>query len=366
MLADPSLDEPTPRASRLTVTLTEPVMTMNIDTTAGDTGAHAAHSASASADALTADPSRRAGSGRATGKVILIGEHSVVYGHPAIALPITSITARAEAALIDGPSRIDSGLYHGRLDRAPERLLPTATAVTAAFDAAEPGAAGVHVRVHSDIPSERGIGSSAAVAAAIVTAVSDAAGRELTTEERFALIQQAERAAHGSPSGLDARAVCADGPIWFHAGAITPIKVRLPLHFVVADSGVRGRTREAVAAVRALRETAASTFDASIAALGALAHTVRESISSGDTAMLGETMNDAHRHLGALDVGDPALDHLAAAARDAGAAGAKLTGGGRGGCVIALADDPDHAHALVDRLRAAGAPAAWTTHMETA
>ncbi|MDZ8172735.1 mevalonate kinase [Microbacterium xanthum] len=340
-------------------------MTPKIDASALRGDAPTQPRASRSADAPVGDPSPGAGTARATGKVILIGEHSVVYGHPAIALPITSISARAEVTMTTAPSRIDSELFHGSLAAAPDRLLPTVTAVRAAIAAVSPDAQ-VHVRILSDIPSERGVGSSAAVAGAVVSAVSQALGRVLTPDERFDLIQDAERAAHGSPSGLDARAVCAPGPIWFQQGAIEHITVGAALHLVVADSGVRGRTREAVAAVREVRRSAPSVFDAAVSSLSALTTLARTHISAGDLAGLGAALNAAHRHLGTLGVGDPALDHLAAAARAGGSPGAKLTGGGRGGCVLALADDPEHAAELVARLRAAGAPAAWTTHMEIA
>ncbi|MDZ8276043.1 mevalonate kinase [Microbacterium aquimaris] len=341
-------------------------MTPEIDASALRGDAPTQPRASRSADALLGDPPVRTGRGRATGKVILLGEHSVVYGHPAIALPITSISARAEATTTAQASRIDSALFHGLLSSAPDRLRPTVTAVRAALGADDPALGGVHVRIDSDIPSERGVGSSAAVAAAVVSAVSQARGRTLTPDERFDLVQDAERAAHGSPSGLDARAVCASGPIWFRRGTVEHISVGAPLHLVVADSGVRGRTREAVESVRALKQSSPAVFDHAISALSALTTRARIQISDGDVEGLGTTMDDAHRHLGVLGVGDRALDHLATAARAAGAPGAKLTGGGRGGCILALAHDPDHAAELVARLRTAGAPAAWTTHMEIA
>lgn len=341
-------------------------MTSKTDASALRGDAHPQPRATGTVDALVGDPEPGTGIGEATGKAILIGEHSVVYGHPAIALPITSIAARAEAAATSRASRIDSELFHGPLDAAPARLLPTVTAVRTALASAGAPDARLHVRIHSDIPSERGVGSSAAVAAAVVTAVSGALGRDLDPDERFALIQDAERAAHGAPSGLDARAVCAPGPIWFRRGSVEPITVGTALHFVVADSGVRGRTREAVGAVRSLRESSPEVFDRAVGALAELTAQARADISHGDLDGLGSAMDAAHRHLGTLGVGDPALDHLAAAARAAGAAGAKLTGGGRGGCVIALAHDPEHAATVVRRMRTAGAPAAWTTHMEVA
>lgn len=303
------------------------------------------------------------GVGRAGGKTILMGEHAVVYGRPALAVPVRSFEVVATAERTAGRGMLRSALYTGPLENAPARLLPTVTAVTATLEAlGSPGA--VDVRVRSDIPAERGVGSSAAVAAAVVAAVASAHGRALHPDERFALVQAAERAAHGSPSGLDARTVVADGPVWFDGGAATDVAVARGFWLVVADTGVKGRTREAVAGVRARRADDPAGTDALIETLGDLAIVARDALGAGDLHTVGEAMREAHAGLGALGVGDPALDHLVTAARAAGALGAKLTGGGRGGCVVTLASDAAQAERIAGALRVAGAAAAWTTEVE--
>ena len=304
------------------------------------------------------------GTGTATAKTILFGEHAVVYGHPAIAVPITTIPVTATARHGAGHSTLRSALYHGRIHTAPERLQPTVAAVRAALDAAGAAEENVAVDIRSEIPAERGLGSSAAVAAAVVSATSALFGRTLTPDERHELIQIAERAAHGRPSGLDARAVVASGPVWFQSGAVSTLDVSGPVALVLADSGVAGRTREAVAGVRALRDDRPAHVDALISRLGALSAVARDALAGADADLVGTTMTEAHALLGELGVGDPALDHLVNTAVRGGALGAKLTGGGRGGCVVAVARDDAHAAQLVARLRQAGAPAAWRTHLE--
>lgn len=303
------------------------------------------------------------GVGTASGKAILVGEHSVVYGHPAIALPLHHLRVRAEAETTRTGRHLHSALYTGPLDRVPDRLMPTAHAVDAAL--AEIGAAdaGIRVRVESDLPAERGMGSSAAVAAAIVQAVAAARGRELSPARRHELIQTAERAAHTAPSGLDARTVVADSPVWFERGAIAEVDVETPLSFVIADTGIRGRTREAVEAVRDSRERDISTVDRRLSRLGDLARSCRTALATSGLAEIGEGMYEAHALLDELGVGDAALDALVAAARSHGALGAKLTGGGRGGCVLVLARDPDHGIGLARALRDRGAAATWTTEL---
>ncbi len=304
------------------------------------------------------------GSATASGKVILFGEHAVVYGHPAIALPVTALTVRADARRTTTPSTLHSDLFSGPLDDAPERLHPTATAVRAALAAVDAGDAHVELRIRSDIPAERGVGSSAAVAAAVVGAVAAAFGASLDDERHHELVQIAERAAHGTPSGLDARAVRAHGPIWFRRGVVEQLPVGAPLTFVIADTGVRGRTGQAVAGVRERRAREPERIDGAIAALGALAVAARDDLARGDIGALGAGMDRAHALLDEIGVGDPALDRLVAAARGAGALGAKLTGGGRGGCVLALAADAASAAPLADALRAAGATDVWITTLE--
>lgn len=305
-----------------------------------------------------------AGEGRATAKVILFGEHAVVYGEPALAAPVASLTARARVEFGDGQPRMRSSAFSGALDRAPERVQPTVTALTATLETLGRSADGVRLEISSDIPVARGLGSSAAVASAIVDAVADALDVALSDDERYELVQTAERAAHGSPSGLDARSVRADAPVWFRAGRASRVEVAAPLHLVIADTGVRGRTRGAVDEVAARRRADPDGVGASIARLGELARVSRDAVAQGDVDAIGRAMDAAQRILTALGVGHRALDHLAAAAHASGALGAKLTGGGQGGCLLALATDPAHARLVSAALRAGGAAATWTTTVE--
>lgn len=331
-------------------------MTASTDVpTAPDAPLHAATDGIAAAPVAT---------GRAGAKAILLGEHAVVYGKPAIAIPVRALRARADARRTSGPARLSSTLYHGPVDRAPERLTVTVTAMRAALEAAGMPDVALEVAIDSTIPAERGLGSSAAVSAAVIEASLGAVGAQVDDERMHELIQTAERAAHGSPSGLDARTVRAREAVWFERGRIEPVSVGADLTFVIADTGVRGRTREAVAAVAAHRAADARTVDAALDELGLLAEALRHDVSTGDRDAIGAAMTRAHDLLTGLGVGDPALDRLATAAIAAGALGAKLTGGGRGGCILSLARDAAHADALRDHLTRAGAAAVWTTTVE--
>lgn len=313
----------------------------------------------------TATPSpHAAASGRASGKAILLGEHAVVYGRPALAIPLSALQVRADVRRSNGPSLLHSALYDGPLAGAPARLGPTAMAASAALEAVGAPDASIDVSVESSLPAERGVGSSAAVAAAVVRAVAAAFDVALDAQQEHELIQRAERVAHVSPSGLDAHAVRAGAPIWFEGGTISPVEVASPLTFVIADTGLAGRTREAVAGVRARHEQDPAATAILLDELGDLTRDARAHLAAGDARGLGNVMNRAHAALSHLGVGAPVLDGLTRTALANGAWGAKLTGGGRGGCVLVLAQGDEGAAVVARALRAAGAAATWTTTVE--
>ena len=300
--------------------------------------------------------------GHAHAKAILLGEHAVVHGAPAIALPVPELGVTVEVR--EGDGLIDSALYSGTLDAAPARLGPTIAAARSVLRRHGRADLDLSLRVSSSIPPERGLGSSAAVGAATVDAVLRLLGDDLNDPDvRHELIQEAERVAHGTPSGLDARAVVSDAPVWFHRRRFTRAVVGGPFAFVLADTGMPGDTRSAVDAVHAqLRDDPARVARA-VDQLGQLVTAARDDLVSGNRDGLGMRMDEAHTLLQQLEVSSPELDRLVGAARDAGAVGAKLTGGGRGGCVIALAADADDAARLARSLRAAAA-ATWITTLK--
>lgn len=302
--------------------------------------------------------SRLVGHGTAHAKVILLGEHSVVYGLPAVALPILRLAVRAEAVEIRGESVLDTEGFAGPIDRAPASVAPLVTAVIETLARVRRTGKGVSVQLRSDFPIGRGLGSSAAAANAIVDAICSLYDESPSDEERFELVQAAERVAHGTPSGLDARTTRAVHPIRFEAGSAQRLPVRFGTEFVVADTGVRGETRRAVADVRAA-VTADPAARAMLQRLAELTETTVAALADDRRSMLGEAMDEAHRILTALGVGHPALDATVVAARAAGALGAKLTGSGQGGCVIALAPTPADSDRIAAAMRSAGAVATW-------
>lgn len=305
----------------------------------------------------------------APAKVILFGEHFVVYGEPAI---VAAIDRRARVyAELRADQRIHvnsvnleaSGFFDEESFQAERgdkearwRLEPIRIAVQRVLDISE-AKAGVDVEVHSDIPVASGLGSSAAVAAATATAVSRLLGVEMALEEIFRTACEVERFVHGTPSGIDPAISTYGGVLLFYRDrGSTPLDVKVDIPLVVGDTGIERSTGEMVTRVRERRERYPSVINPIIETGGKLALRAVEALKEGDLVTLGELMNINHAMLSAMGVSNEPLDRLVHAARKAGALGAKLTGAGGGGCMVALAP-PDGLERVVSAIEGKGGTA---------
>lgn len=315
--------------------------------------------------ALRREPAAGTAHGLAHAKAILFGEHAVVYGSPALAVPLHGLGVQTDIRNSPGAeTRIESQLFSGTAHSAPETMGPVVAGLQAALEATGGPSAEVELRIRSAIPHSRGLGSSAAVATSVARAVAALRGQVIDATALHTIVQKAETVAHGRPSGIDAWAVATPAPIRFQGGRATRIEVGRRLIFVLADSGHHGSTAEAVSGVRALHEAQPARINAAISRLAELTEGAVDEMRTGERDSIGARMLEAHSLLADIGVSTPALDALVDAATAAGACGAKLTGGGLGGCVLALADSDDQAQCLADSLRAAGAPRTWTTEVK--
>ena len=299
------------------------------------------------------------GTGSAHAKFILIGEHAVVYGRPAIGMPLPRMWVRADARFVDGPLRLETDSYVGALDAAQSSFDTLGAAIRNTLLHFGHAESGVAVTVSGEIPIGRGLGSSAAVSHAIVESIRELLGAELDEDERFELVQSAERVAHGTPSGLDARTTREPGPLLFENGTVTRLDVDFGGAFVIADTGVRGSTKTAVGDVAAYSRAHPERSALLLDQLEQLTRDAATDLAEDRREELGSRMTRTHRILSELGAGHESIDRLVDAAVAAGALGAKLTGGGQGGCVVALVRTADEAARVVDAFTAAGAVHCW-------
>ncbi|MCJ7840108.1 mevalonate kinase [Lederbergia sp. NSJ-179] len=302
--------------------------------------------------------------GRAHSKIILIGEHSVVYGKPAIALPFPTLEVRSHVVEISGSIVLDCHYFTGYLEEAPNMLKGMAVCIAATLKHLQQPAEGLHIQIESSVPIGRGLGSSASSAIAVVRSLYRYFEQELSKVKLLEFVHMAETFAHGNPSGIDAAAAASDVPIWFEQGEGFPIKIGRPLHLVVADTGRMGETVEAVESIRKRRLASPFGVQQSLDLLGDFTIQTKEALAEGDFLLVGKMMDAAQRELRKLGVSDAGLDQLIHIAKNSGALGAKLTGGGKGGCIIALASSLEQAKVLAEELQRNGATQTWSYIVE--
>jgi len=279
----------------------------------------------------------------APGKIILAGEHAVVYNRPAIAVPVWEVVARA--TIIDrnrGADCVliapDVGLHLHLVDATDELPLAVVVRLTFARLGLPPNPAW-QIEVRSEIPIASGLGSGAALSAALVRAIYMHTGQFAPPALVSELVFESERFYHGTPSGIDNTVIAYGEPIWFVKGEPpTPFMPRAPFTLAIADSGILAPTKETVADVRRWSQTEPLRYTKLFDAIGGVVHRVRQAIEQGAVAELGQCFDQNQALLEELGVSSAPLEALIQAARQAGALGAKLSGGGRGGNVIALVE----------------------------
>jgi mevalonate kinase len=306
----------------------------------------------------------------APGKVILFGEHFVVYGEPAIVLAIdkraySSVKTRRDNRIhIDDftPPRI-SGCFeknrfitgHGGQD-AESKLKPVKDAVRKVLEIAGKNV-GVDVEIRCSIPIAAGLGSSAAVVAAVAKATSHLLDVELSNADISNITFESERLVHGTPSGIDPTVTTHGGVLLFRKGkGFSRIDVKKDIPLIIGNSEVKHSTGELVSMVRQRQEKYPLIINPIIKASGKIVAKAVNALESHDFTELGELMNINQGLLGAVGVSTDLLEKLVYAAMKAGAYGAKLTGAGGGGCIIALSP-PERTRQIVEAIEEAGGKA---------
>ena len=309
-------------------------------------------------------------SASAPGKIILFGEHAVVYGRPALAAPVSEVKAKASitANPRGQPGEVqihapDIGLEAMLAELGEGDPLGRAIQLTAeALGVKQLPAASL--RVKSTIPVAAGLGSGAAVSVAVIRAVAAFLGQPLADEQVCALAYEVEKIYHGTPSGIDNTVITYGKPVYFIKGKpIVRLKVGKPFTMVIGDTGIASPTAAAVGEVRKAWQAGRDHYEALFDSAGAIADSARQAIEKGSLELLGPLMDANHGVLRKMGVSCTALDRLVLAARRAGAWGAKLSGGGMGGNMIALAAE-ERAERVAQALLGAGAARAIITEVD--
>jgi len=289
------------------------------------------------------------GIGKSHSKIILIGEHSVVYGYPAIAIPLKKIGIECIV------EEAKSSYFHNKTDTL-------SVALFTALKYLKKENAKIKYKVTSQIPPKRGMGSSAAVSIAAIRAVFDYFEEKVDDELLEKLVHTAEIIAHNTPSGLDAKTCISDKAIKFIKNrGFSYIDLNLDAYLVIADTGIYGNTGEAIQKVKNL----GSDADSPLKKLGELtdemAKILTENIESKEKKVhkIGKIMTKANIELRNLNITIEKTDLFVKTAIKNGASGAKISGGGLGGCVIALAKNLEIVEKIKDELLKCGAKNIW-------
>jgi len=303
----------------------------------------------------------------APAKIILFGEHFVVYGEPAIVLAIDRRAFAKVEYSDDGVLHFRStnlglaGYFEGNSFRIEQgnpkegriKFEPVKQAIESVMGK-HGKKVGLYVEINSTVPVGAGLGSSAAVVAAATAATNELLGPKLSKEDIFRIAFEAEKFVHGTPSGIDPAISTFGGTLLFQMDTgFKPLEANVDIPLVIGDTGVERSTRVQVEKVRNVVDKFPRVAEPIMKAAREIVLRAIDAFKENDLEALGALMNMNHALLYGVGVSDESLEWLTNAARKAGALGAKLTGAGGGGCMIALTKD-ERLDQVMDAIQRAG------------
>ncbi|HDQ05682.1 MAG TPA: mevalonate kinase [Candidatus Bathyarchaeota archaeon] len=300
------------------------------------------------------------GRGSGFGKAILFNEHFVVHGVPGI---VSAIDSAADAEAKKGGKGITvEDERTGAEGYAEKKRLQQKESIEKMLKAMNIDSQKVSLRIWlgGNLPGFSGIGASAASSVAIARAVSEELGMGLSDEKINEAAYEAEKAYAGNPSGIDNTAATYGGLIWFKknlSGGVNTIErlsIRKPVETVIGNTGIVANTKAMVSGVAERRQKYSQKYGELFRQAEDLAFKARKALEAFDLKQVGKLMNENHRLLQEIGVSCKELDYLVDLAREQGAFGAKLTGGGGGGCMVALTPGKDLQEAVASAMENEG------------
>jgi len=300
------------------------------------------------------------GRGSGFGKAILFGEHFVVHGVPGIvsAIDLTAyaeVKKTGEGITIKDERRGAKGYSEKKRTQQKESIERMLKAMGIDLENAF-----LEIRVGGDLPSFSGIGASAASSVAIARAIAEELGMILSDDTINGVAYEAEKAYAGTPSGIDNTAATYGGLIWFRRNlsggpnTIERLSIRQPVEIVIGNTGVVADTKEMVAGVGERKRENPEKYDPLFNQAESLAFEARKALEDFDLRKVGKLMNENHGLLQEIEVSCKELDYLINLALEQGAFGAKLTGGGGGGCMVALTPGKEQQEAVATAMEKEG------------
>ena len=279
----------------------------------------------------------------ACGKIILLGEHAVVYGRPAIALPIP-LAVEASVRSDKSGDGINVIIPRWGLEQKVKVNAQGFAGILAnVIHKMGLDDANMEIDVFPNVPKAMGLGGSSALAVAIIRAIDHHFGTKLSDQKINELAYECEKAAHGTPSGVDNTVATFGSPLFYKNNKGQPmfeeINLGQPIELVVGITGMESLTAETVTKVRQAWTQSPERYESLFNQIEQLTLSGLDCLKTGKVEELGELMNICHGYLNALQLSTPELEELVHIARSHGALGAKLTGGGGGGSMIALCQD---------------------------
>jgi len=287
------------------------------------------------------------GRGSGFGKTILFGEHFVVHGVPGIVSAVDSAADAEVKKAVKGINVTDE--RRGAKGYAEKKKLQQLESIERMLKAMgmNPQQVAIDIWLGGNLPGFSGLGASAASSVAIARAIAEEFDIDLSNEKINEVAYEAEKAYAGNPSGIDNTAATFGGLIWFKknlgggANTIERLSIREPVEIVIGNTGIVANTKAMVAGVGERKKRNPEKYGALFRQAEDLAFTARKALEAFDLKHVGKLMNENHRLLQEIEVSCKELDYLVDLAREQGAFGAKMTGGGGGGCMVALTPEKD-------------------------